>query len=118
MVGKFGVVMIVMAATFCSCKEKKPDNVLDKEQMTNCMIEVYLAEARLSSKIFIADSARHVFGPYEKQLLERKGISDSVLRKSYQYYLEHPDEMEAIMDAVIDSLSLREQAAGQVKPTP
>lgn len=117
MVGKFGVIMVVVAATFCACmKEKKPDNVLDKEQMTSFLIEVYLAEARLSTTIFVADSARRVFDPYEKLLLQRRGLSDSVLKESYSYYLEHPVEMEEIMDAVIDSLSLREQAAGQVKP--
>jgi hypothetical protein len=116
MMRKFGVIMIVVAITLGACmKEKRPDNVLDKEQMTNFLIEVYLAEARMSSSIFIADSARHVFGPYEKQLLQRRGLPDSVLQESYAYYFEHPKEMEAIMDAVIDSLSLREQAATQVK---
>src|SRR6478736_685493 len=115
MVGKFGLVIIVMASALSSCtKEKKPADVLDKAQMTNFLIDVYLAEARLSSTIFIAESARHVFAPYEKELLQRRAMSDSTLKKSYQYYLEHPIEMQEIMDAVIDSLSLREQAAGQV----
>ncbi|HZX73200.1 MAG TPA: DUF4296 domain-containing protein [Cyclobacteriaceae bacterium] len=118
MTWKLSVMMMVVAGAFCSCKEKKPDTILDKDQMTSFMIEVYLAEARVSSTIFITDSARHVFGPHEKVLLQRRGIPDSVLRKSYAYYMEHPDEMQAILDAVIDSLSLREQAAGQAKPAP
>src|SRR4051812_18656498 len=105
MIGKFGVITIVLIAAFSSCaNEGKPDDVLDKEQMTGYLIEVYLAEARLSTTIVVTDSARRVFEPYEKSLLQRRGISDSVLKKSYSYYLEHPAEMEDIMTAVIDSL--------------
>ena len=98
-----------------ACVSEKKDSVLSKEEMTNFMIEVYLGEARLaSSGIFIPDSAKRIFESYDKALLSRRGISDSVLKKSYQYYAEHPDEMAQILDAVIDSLSLKEQGGGQL----
>jgi len=111
------MIMIVAAVVLGSCmNDRKPDDVLNKEQMANFLIEVYLAEARLSTTIVVTDSARHIFESYEKVMLQRRGIPDSVLKKSYSYYLEHPKEMEEIMTAVIDSLSLRERAAVPVKP--
>ena len=36
-------------------------------------------------------------------------LPDSSLKKTYQYYGDHPKEMEEVYDALIDSLSLREQ---------
>jgi len=55
------------------------------------------------------DSAYRLFLPYQDSLLHKRGIQDSLLKKSYAYYLQRPAELEAIYDAIIDSLSLREQ---------
>lgn len=113
--GKLGLIAMVITLLCCSCeKERKPQDVMNEDQMIDFLIEVYLAEARLSTKIFNRDSAQLIFDPYEKLLLQRKGINDSILKKSYDYYIAHPDEMRDVMDAVIDSLSLREQA-GTIK---
>jgi hypothetical protein len=48
--------------------------------------------------------------------MRKKGLKDSVISKSYQYYLDHTTELESIYDAVIDSLSLREQRLRQAPP--
>jgi hypothetical protein len=108
----FGVFMIVATIAFGACREKTPEGVLNKEQMTEFLIEIYLAEARLGGVITQPDSALRVFGAYEKTLLQRKGLPDSVVKKSYVYYLEHPEDMQKILDAAMDSLSRREQVAG------
>jgi hypothetical protein len=55
------------------------------------------------------DSSYRLFLAYQDTLMHRRGVSDSTLRKAYAYYLEHPNELEAIYDAIIDSLSLKEQ---------
>lgn len=104
----------LLLSTLVSCKtEKEPQNILSKPQMVDWMIDIYLAEARMTALPVTRDSAYKIFVPYQDSLLQRKGIQDSVLRKSYQYYLEHPLELEAIYDTVIDSLSLREQRLRQ-----
>lgn len=75
----------------------------------NLMVDVYLAEARISSVQISRDSAIKLFYPYEDSLVTRKGLSDSLLMVNYQYYLQRPKELESILDAVIDTLNLREQ---------
>lgn len=93
-----------------SCqKEKESDSILSREQMVDVMMEIYLAEARTTLLPVPRDSAYRLFLPFQDSLLHRKGIADSTLKKSYAYYLQRPKEMEAIYDAIIDSLSLREQ---------
>jgi Domain of unknown function (DUF4296) len=102
----------------CSCKkEEKATSILSKEEMVAIMVNVYLAEARLNSSLIVRDSARQIFKPYEDKLLLEKGIQDSVLKKSYLYYLEHTKELEQIYDVVIDTLALREQKANTKPPT-
>lgn len=36
-------------------------------------------------------------------------MPDSVVRKTQQYYVDHPEQLEKIYDSVIDTLSLRQQ---------
>jgi hypothetical protein len=102
---------IVMLCISCG-KEKPPADILPREQLTNIMIEFYLAEARLSKFSLSVDSASRLFIPFEDSVLQKYGVSDSVLRKTYQYYFDHPVELEKIYEVVIDSLSLRERKAG------
>jgi hypothetical protein len=93
-----------------SChKEKKETGILSPEEMAALMVDVYLAEARISGALIPRDSGAGVFRPFEKKLLEGRGVPDSTLKKSYTYYLARPAELEKIYDAVIDTLSLREQ---------
>ena len=114
-------VVILLLSTWMSCNhEKVPQGILSRAQMVDWMMDIYLAEARTQLLPFPRDSAYKLFLPYPDSLMRRKGIQDSVLQKSYQYYLEHPTEFEAIYDTVIDSLSLREQRLRQppvVKPS-
>jgi Domain of unknown function (DUF4296) len=105
-----GVVLILILCTIVSCeRDSEPEGVLTKPQMVDWMLDLYMGEARAQLFNTSRDSAYKLFLPYQDSLKHRQGITDSVLTKTYRYYLEHPAKMEAIYDVVIDSLSLREQ---------
>jgi hypothetical protein len=102
--------IFLLGILFFSCgKEKRPPDILSHEEMAMVIMDVYLAEARLNGMLMKHDSAKQIFKPFEDRLLSQKGIADSVLKKSYMYYLDHSVELEQIYDVVIDSLILREQ---------
>ncbi len=103
------VLFLLLCFISCEKREKQPQGILSKAQMVDWMIDIYLVEARIQVLPIMRDSAYKIFLPYQDSLMRKKGLQDSVLRKSYQYYLEHPVEFEALYDTVIDSLSLREQ---------
>lgn len=105
---KYSLIFLMILSLGCA-KEKKPEGLLPKDEMVSMMMEMYLAEARIMISRLPKDSAFKLFFPFEKSVLEKHGISDSTLRENYRYYLEKPAEMESLVDAVIDSLSLREQ---------
>lgn len=97
------------------CKqEQKPAGLLNEEEMVNLLVELYLSEAKLTLSGIRRDSANKLFLPYEESIVASRGITDSTLNENYNYYLQHPDALEKILDAVIDTLNLREQRATDV----
>jgi len=94
-------------ATGCS-KEPASVSVMSEDEMINFLIDLHTAEANVQDLRLKADSAKVVFSAVEKLLYKDHAITDSVFIKSYQYYLEHPKQLEVIYAAVIDSLSLQQ----------
>jgi len=109
----------MFVSTFVGCKkEERPKDVLDKQQLSSLMIDLYLTEARLSGYPIIRDSSLKLFLPHESALLAKRNLSDSTLRKTYAYYLEHPNEFDQVYDIIIDSLMVLEKQKteqGQIK---
>lgn len=104
------VLFLLVLAGMVSCKKEKEEQPpLSRDEMAGLMMEIYLGEARMSVTPVSKDSAYRLFVPYQDSVLRHRGLADSTLRKAYDYYLRHPDELEKIYDAIIDSLSLREQ---------
>jgi hypothetical protein len=102
--------IIVLFSVASSCrKEVKPPGILNEQEMAAVLVDIYLAEARINGALIPRDSGAGIFRPYEKKILEQRGVTDSVLKKTYMYYLARPAELEKIYDSVIDTLALREQ---------
>jgi hypothetical protein len=102
-------VLLLTLAISCREKEKETKGILTKTELSAFLIEMYLAEARIDNLSIVKDSAIKLFLPYEEKLMKKFNLADSTLKKTYQYYIDHPKEMEMVYDAVIDTLNLREQ---------
>ncbi len=103
---------------WCACSsEKKSEGVLTQPQLSALLIDIYLAEARLEQMPVPKDSSIRFFIPHEQKMLQAKGIPDSILKKTYSYYLVHPRELEQVYDAVIDTLMLRDKRSRR-EPVP
>jgi hypothetical protein len=111
------VFFLILGWMSCS-SSKKPEGVLTQAQLSALLIDVYLAEARVESVTLPKDSLMKIFVPHEQKILQAKGIPDSILKLTYQYYLAHPKELEQVYDAIIDTLVLRDQRLKQVPITP
>ena len=107
--GRLTLILLLAVAPMGCRNEKSEQPPLSRDEMVSIMMDIYLAEARLSVLPINRDSAYRLFVPYQDSLLARRAMSDSTLRKAYSYYIQHPAELEAIYDAMIDSLSLRAQ---------
>lgn len=91
--------------------EKRPPGVLSKEEYAKFLVSVYVAEAKLNTYVITPDSAMKLFLPYQQSLEKKLNTSDSLIQRTYQYYLAHPEQLEEVYTAVIDTLNLMEQKA-------
>lgn len=106
-----GVLLILV----CSCQsQERPKEVLNREQLAALLVDVYLAETRTETIPKARDSTIQYFIPFEKELLKKHGISDSVMQITHSFYIQHPKELELVYDAVIDTLSLRERTVNLI----
>jgi Domain of unknown function (DUF4296) len=108
MMRKLSVVFLFLVCCACG-PSKKPERVLTQPQLSELLIDIYMAEARLEMVHLPKDSTIRFFIPFEQKLLQAKGIPDSVLKSTYAYYLSHPKELEQVYDAVIDTLTVRDR---------
>lgn len=106
------IYMLIVLALAGGCRtEKTPPGVLNKKDYAQYLVNVYVAEAKLNTLAITPDSAMKIFQPFQQSLVKDFNTSDSVIQKTYQYYLAHPDQLEQVYTTVIDTLSLMEQRA-------
>ncbi len=94
--------------TAIACKDStEQGEIMPTNAMVAYLIELHIAEAKVQNLRLKKDSSEYIFKVYEKHLLEKNGLSDSLFIRSYNYYLENPTELELIYEAVVDSISVR-----------
>lgn len=84
--------------------------------MAEIMEDLYIAEEKVNYLALSRDSAVEVAALMKNKVFEKAAISDSLFRKSFDYYMERPREMELIYTALVDSLQLKEQRAPMETP--
>ncbi len=110
------IFILSFAIIVLSCKkEDRPETILSPEQMVEGLIGMYIAEAKINRIPGNRDSLLRAFDHFEGRIFENIGVSDSVFRASYNYYLDRPNQLDEIYAVLIDSLNLREQRMGEPK---
>jgi hypothetical protein len=109
------ILTLISAAVFsgaASCSgRQKPEDILSKAEMVQILEEMYLAEEKINRLGIPRDSAKEVFEVMKKKIFENIVATDSVFQRSFDYYMDHPKEMELIYMALVDTLQLKEQRA-------
>ena len=103
--------LLVILVWMVSCGGKRPDGILSRQEMVQVMEELYLAEEKVNHLTLSRDSSKKVFEHMGRKVFESAAISDTIFKKSFDYYMERPREMELIYTALVDTLQLREQRA-------
>lgn len=98
-------------AWIVSCGEDRPEGILSKEEMVRIMEELYIAEEKINHLALSRDSSRTVFSVMGEKVFENFAVTDSIFKRSFDYYMERPKDMELIYTALVDTLHLREQRA-------
>jgi hypothetical protein len=105
-----GLIGLIAVLLMASCTiERKPDAILSEAEMARVLTEIYMNEERVVRLNLRRDSAEKIFEMVEPILFQQVGVSDSIFRQSFEYYVERPKQLELIYTAVVDSLNLWEQ---------
>ncbi|WP_041616529.1 DUF4296 domain-containing protein [Spirosoma linguale] len=96
----------------CTAPENKPpEHLLTQDQMASILIDVHLAEAKISRiNLHSTDSANIVYKHLEGAIFKKNGVDTATYRKSYIFYSSHPADMEAIYKRVTEELKKKVDA--------
>ncbi|HYG18442.1 MAG TPA: DUF4296 domain-containing protein [Ohtaekwangia sp.] len=106
------IVMIMLLAVSCGERETgPPPDLLSREKMVAVMVEMYVVEEKTTRLELPSDSSKKVFDLLKARLYTKTGVADSTFKKSFDYYMNRPQDMELIYTALVDTLNLKEQRA-------
>jgi len=103
------LILAILIISSCSEKENVPNGIIPPPEMAHIITKIYNAEHKVGQIRIPQDSSEEVFRHFELMIYEDHSITDSIYKKSFRYYLEHPEMLESIYDIVIDSLSIQDQ---------
>tara|TARA_A100000171_G_C2115718_1_gene137680 strand:+ start:154 stop:498 length:345 start_codon:yes stop_codon:yes gene_type:complete len=93
----------------CGSKEELPEGLLSESEMIDIMVDIRVAEGKVTHLLLPADSAKKVFKILEKRIFEEHNVDTVAYKKSYQYYLLHPEKASVIFSTTLDSLSVMKE---------
>lgn len=103
------VVAVVLFILSACGRGNPPEGLLDKEEMIQAMIQLYVVEEKASHLSLNRDSTKQVVDSLSQRLFADLHISDSIFKESLDFYWKDPASIDKIYEAIIDSLNLREQ---------
>ena len=104
-----GAICVLILCFSCSDGDRNDKDILTRGQMVKAMTEIYLSEQKINRLGLPRDSAEREFDLFKQLVFKKIDVSDSVFKRSFDYYMDRPKEMEVIFSALVDSLSLMEQ---------
>jgi hypothetical protein len=106
--------LLLLVLNLSCASNSSPQGVLDEDLMVSVLVEIQLAEGKVSSLPISYDSSQVLYTLLERDIFSKHEVTDSVFKSSMEYYLEDAEKMDRIYARVIDSLVVLES---NPKPT-
>jgi hypothetical protein len=88
-------------------KQKKED-VLPPEKMALILNDFMLLEATYNTKLIRVDNKDELMLRYSNEIFDHYEISKEKFDLSYEYYTQHTEEFEAVLELVFEELNKME----------
>ena len=99
---------IAFILTLSSCSRKPdvlPPGILPRDKMTDVLVDIHLAESGpQSSGITSMQLSQIMAGKYD-EVMKTHHIRYTQFRTSFEYYLEHPTDLDEIYQEVVNRLT-------------
>ena len=103
------LLLLIALVVGCSKTVKTPKGILEKDKMISILLDIHIKEGQVQQLRVIRDSSTRVFKYFEREIFAKHEVLDSVYYNSLSFYYDHPELMEEIYTAIVDSLSVQEQ---------
>lgn len=100
--------MLLFSAASCAQEDSLPREMLSEKKMVSVMVDVQLLEAMLPEKKASDDSLAVFIRTNYEHLFAKHGIQKEQFERTFAYYEQHPEKMDAMMTKVVDELSKAE----------
>jgi hypothetical protein len=107
------IALISLLSFSCGSDEEKatpPDDIIQREQMTQVLTDIQIAEAIYQRGNFPKDDydgKKYILKMYQK-IFEKYGVDEQKFKQSLTWYEEHPKILADMYDEVLNELSQRE----------
>lgn len=114
---KIYILLINVIVGFACTSTEHTEKVLSKSIMIDLLIETHLLEGKIDKLNLKKDSAAMVFNTLQNDLFVDRQVDKKFFEKSFIYYLEEVNQMDAIYAVVVDSLNVI-QKRGYISENP
>ena len=104
----FFILFSLLFFFYCSSPEQKNADILDEKKMQEVLMDLNFAESSIEMQNQHSDSSKILLLKYYRQILHHHQITPQQLFNSFDYYLLHPDKMDAMYQDMINELSKKE----------
>lgn len=98
---------VLLTLFLSACQGGTPGDVIPLEKMVNLELDMRLAEARIQSGNYHSDTIPYAYRKLQRFVLEKHGYNKVQYDSSMSWYIRHPDLLEKIYEAALDSINKR-----------
>lgn len=95
------ILLILMLMPLLSCKRQEKKQILSEEEMKKILMDMHISEAIAGRRGGLSVHRDMLRNDLMEDILEKYGISKETFFTSYQYYMEHPVELDSIYVQII-----------------
>lgn len=99
---------VLLLVFSCKSDEEFPEGILTEREMVDLLIDIRIIEGKVSVLSVGRDSSRLLYKKLEREVFEKHKMDSLVYRKSYQYYMIHPELYLGVNNIVLDSLKIQQ----------
>ncbi len=97
---------MLLLACSTSTPKAPPSELLNHDVMQVILMDIHLMEAYVGEMKLPEDSLQDMLPTYYQEIFERHGTSKDAFFTSFHYYVENPDFLQSVYEAILDSLKM------------
>ena len=109
----FLLISLLLLASSCSESKDKPKDLIQKEKMSLILKDMVLLEATFNTRLIRLEDKDERMIKYNEEILNKHQVSKQAFDDSYEYYLDHKEDFEDIMELVFEELNKMETEASK-----